>query len=167
MITLCIENLNDINELLNKINDDQYSRKSSILSGASIGQHIRHIVEFYICLLQGIDHGTINYDSRKRNYLTECRTKVAQEKIEEIIHDLSFIDKDHYVILEGNYTAIEQETNKIKTTLLRELAYNLEHSIHHQALIKVGLKEQGLEHMINENFGIAPATLRYKKQLIN
>lgn len=51
-----------------------------------------------------------------------------------------------------------------KTFINRELAYCLEHSIHHQALIKVGLKEQNIENLIDENFGVAPATIRHKQK---
>jgi hypothetical protein len=43
------------------------------------------------------------------------------------------------------------------------LAYCLEHTIHHQALIKIGLMELNLIHLIDQHFGVAPATIRFKK----
>ncbi len=51
----------------------------------------------------------------------------------------------------------------IQTNYFRELLYNLEHCIHHQALIKVAVFQ--LENIkVTENFGIAPSTIEYKKQ---
>lgn len=50
----------------------------------------------------------------------------------------------------------------IRSNYNRELLYNLEHSIHHQALIKVALHEFG-NVFVNENFGVASSTIQYKK----
>ncbi len=47
----------------------------------------------------------------------------------------------------------------------RELLYNLEHSIHHQALIKVALLE--IQHdLVDENFGVAQSTIEYRKKCV-
>jgi hypothetical protein len=55
------------------------------------------------------------------------------------------------------------DTETLETNYFRELLYNLEHSIHHQALIKVALYR--LPHIkISDSFGIAPSTLEYRKQ---
>jgi hypothetical protein len=43
------------------------------------------------------------------------------------------------------------------------MVYNIEHCIHHQALIKVALNEMEANHLINKNFGIAPSTIQYRK----
>jgi hypothetical protein len=161
MIHLCIQNLNEIKRLLNKLNNFQYSHKSSILSGASIGQHIRHILEFYICLFNGIQTGVVNYDLRERNTMIESNTCHAIQVVQEIINHLSAIKTDDNIILEGNFALTDKETTRTDSSIFRELIYNLEHSIHHQALIKVGLKELGLEYQIEENFGVAPATIRF------
>ena len=75
--------------------------------------------------------------------------------------EINIIDK--HLILEGNFAASESKDTHINTTLFRELTYCLEHSIHHQALIKVGLLELNSVSFIDETFGLAPATIRYKK----
>ena len=46
----------------------------------------------------------------------------------------------------------------VDSNVQRELAFNLEHAIHHQALIKIGLNQLG-QHM-ESGFGVAPSTLR-------
>jgi hypothetical protein len=47
--------------------------------------------------------------------------------------------------------------------LFRELAYDLEHSIHHQAIIKIAMKNLNSEYALNENFGVARSTIRFRE----
>lgn len=160
----CKYNLLEIKSLLNNINTVDYSKPLSLLSASTIGQHVRHILEFYTCLIASKNTGIVNYDNRKRNIEIETNIKFAQEQIDWIIENLMLDNRNIQFTLEGNYTTESDKIIAIPTTYQRELAYCLEHSIHHQALIKVGLKELELENVINENFGVAPATIRHKKQ---
>jgi len=159
MIKDCITNLMEQQELLLKLSDKQYQHQSELLSGASIGQHLRHVVEFYDCLLNGLSQEKINYEKRARSLELENNRKTAIKKISSII--------DHLLSLELNSRLyLEIEDLVIDTSVERELYYNLEHSIHHQALIKVGLKEQNIGNMVNDDFGVAPSTLKYRKQCV-
>jgi uncharacterized damage-inducible protein DinB len=130
-----------------------------LLSGASIGQHLRHVVEFYDCLLNGLSQQKINYEKRARSLELENNRKTAINKIFWIKAELLSLELNSRLYL-------EIEDLVIDTSVQRELFYNLEHSIHHQALIKVGLKEQNIGHLVNADFGVAPSTLKYRKQCI-
>ena len=58
---------------------------------------------------------------------------------------------------------IDGEELRIDSNYFRELLYNLEHCIHHQALIKVAVLQ--LEHLqIDADFGVARSTIEYRKQ---
>ncbi len=164
MKTYCENNLKEIRSLLNCIEQTHYTKPLDFLSSATIGQHVRHILEFYQCLLDGEKTGTVNYDSRKRNLQLETDTLFVQQQLDEIVKLLNQLPLTTAVCLEGNYSHEKNENTSISTTFGRELAYCLEHSIHHQALIKIGLKELKLEQLISENFGVAPATIRYKQE---
>ncbi len=164
MITYCKHNLQEIKKLIESVNQDQYTYKSTLLSGATIGQHIRHILEFYICLINGNKLGKVNYDQRERNLKLETDMAFAIYTIDKICSNLILSNNDLTILLEGNFSSDASESITIKTTFKRELAYCLEHSIHHQALIKIGLMEQQIGHLINDSFGVAPATLRYKEK---
>lgn len=163
MKNYCKINLSEIRSLLTCIEQTHYTKPLDFLSSATIGQHVRHILEFYQCLLDGEKTGTVNYDSRKRNLQLETDTLFAQQQLDEIVKLLNQLPLTTSVCLEGNYTHEKNEISIVETTFGRELAYCLEHSIHHQALIKIGLKELKLEQLISENFGVAPATIRYKQ----
>jgi uncharacterized damage-inducible protein DinB len=160
----CKHNLLEIKSLLSSLKTEDYTKSLSLLSDSTIGQHVRHILEFYICLIASKNTGIVNYDNRKRNLEIETSVQFAQDQIDFIIENFRLENNNIQFTLEGNYSAETTEIIAIPTTYQRELAYCLEHSIHHQALIKVGLKELELESVINENFGVAPATIRHKKQ---
>lgn len=163
MKTYCKENLSEIKALLLQLSNAQYTYSSKLLSDATIGQHVRHILEFYQSVLKGIDTKVINYDLRERNLLVETDRDVAIQIINDINAVLALDIQDELFILEGNFSSEPGNKTQIQTTLFRELAYCLEHSIHHQALIKVGLIELNSVSFIDETFGLAPATIRYKK----
>lgn len=162
MITYCKHNLQEIKHLIASLNLEQYTHKSYLLSGASIGQHVRHILEFYLCLINGNKVGKVSYDQRERDIQLERDLAFATYTIDKICSNLIPSKNESEILLEENFSSNEGEIITIKTTFKRELAYCLEHSIHHQALIKIGLIEQHMEHLVSENFGLAPATIRYK-----
>jgi len=57
--------------------------------------------------------------------------------------------------------------SRIKTNALRELAYNIEHAIHHMAIIKIGINEVSPYILLPSAFGVASSTIRHlKKQKI-
>lgn len=163
MKTYCQENLIQIKNVLTLLTNEQYSYPSNTLFGATIGQHVRHILEFYQSVFNGLDTKIVNYDNRERNLLIETNCNFAIQIIDEINRLLSHYHSDKNLVLEGNFCATEGNEMKIQTSFYRELAYCLEHSIHHQALIKVGLLEVNCLTYIDENFGLAPATIRYRK----
>ncbi|WP_300565911.1 DinB family protein [Flavobacterium sp.] len=150
--------LSDLKGLLNQLSDKQYALPISYLGDSSIGQHTRHIIELFECLLKSYESGLLNYDDRKRNRRLELETAFAIEFIDLIT---ASIDKENkklsleqsisgsFILLESNY--------------FREILYNLEHCIHHQALIKVAIHQ--MENItVNDNFGVAPSTIEFRKQ---
>jgi hypothetical protein len=163
----CIQNLLQIRELVNNMKEEDFVNKLEILSGSSIGQHLRHILELYQCLLDGTETNEVNYDNRKRNLKLECDPAFALRIIEETSEKIFNLDSDRCLSLIGSFSASSEKKLTIQTSIYRELAYNLEHSIHHQALIKIGLSALQLSHLVDEDFGVAPATIKFKNSQIS
>ncbi len=154
----CKNNLLTIKKLLLVLDANTYFSALPIFSGASFGQHIRHILEFYGCLLAA--ETTVNYDLRERNLSLERDKQAAIEYIDYICGVFEREEmSDKAILLEGDCC----ET-AVTTSLQRELLYCLEHSIHHQALIKMGLIVLNLQHLVGSEFGVAPSTIRFYSQ---
>ena len=164
MIAYCVNNLNQIKDLAIQISDEDYKKPCQVLFNSSVGQHIRHALEFYVCLLKGLDKSSVNYDERKRQHDIEINTEIAVEMIDKIIENLQKINQNQDIEVKANYTSDEDKDVSMHSTLYRELGFCLEHSIHHQALIKTGLRDFGCLNLIDHTFGIAASTLRNNKQ---
>jgi allophanate hydrolase subunit 1 len=150
--------LNELINLLNQLSKTEYSNPCAELSNASIGEHTRHIIEMFQCLENQYDLGIVNYDNRERNVLIQTDIECAIQHILEIKRSLKKENKsiDLQQIIDGS--AI-----RIQSNYYRELLYNLEHCIHHQALIKVAvLKCENVT--VDENFGVARSTIEYRNQ---
>ncbi|MBC7936526.1 MAG: DinB family protein [Rhizobacter sp.] len=151
---LLSEQLINLQTLLLKIDMNNYSTKTSMLGNGSIGQHTRHVIEMIQCLVNGYEAGTVNYEDRKRDVRIETEALFAALLLEKCIAESDKPNKILQVWQPGAGAGIG-------TSYERELLYNMEHAIHHMALIKVALREMQLN-ITGEAFGVAPATLRYQ-----
>jgi hypothetical protein len=167
MNTYCIDNLLGLKKMLEQISESDYIHKSHWLSGSSIGQHVRHILEFYTCLLDGLISKTVNYDERNRVLELEINSRAACQLVDLIVVKLLSISDNDVVYLKGRFSVNDIHSHVINTSLNRELAYCLEHCIHHQALIKVALHELNQVHLVSPAFGLAPATQNYQSIQLN
>lgn len=163
MIQYCKKNLEEIKALLQILPREQFTFPVAILSNATIGEHVRHILEFYKCLIDGLENNVVNYDNRERDKRIQTDTAFANSCIEDLLIKLDNIDADKTLYLDGNYSFENDKVCKIPSSLYRELTYCLEHSIHHQALIKVALVQLEGASLIDDTFGVAPATIRFQK----
>jgi hypothetical protein len=150
--------LNELSELLSKLSNEDFSKPCPALSNSSIGEHTRHVIEMFQCLEKQYDLGVVNYDKRKRDQYIQTDTIFAKQSIDLILNQL---DKPNKFIQLQQF--INGEEILIESNYHRELLYNLEHCIHHQALIKVAILQ--LENiLVNDNFGVACSTIEYRKQ---
>src|SRR4051812_38707327 len=90
-----------LGESLELLTPQQYKQRSQILFNATIGQHVRHIIELFLCLNQGYETGVINYEKRKRDYRIETDKDFARELLHSIYAALNKPDKE--LILEAGY----------------------------------------------------------------
>jgi len=145
---------------LDQLTPEQYMHTGKLLSQSSIGQHTRHIIELFVCLEDGYTTGTVNYEKRKRDRRIETDKALAVSLLEKITLGLN--KENRPLQLEAAYSDEHERRLQFDTNYYREIAYNLEHTIHHMALIKVGIGEiSGMP--LPETFGVAPSTIKYKK----
>ncbi|HEX5654610.1 MAG TPA: hypothetical protein VFX58_16145 [Chitinophagaceae bacterium] len=150
-----------ISNTLQQLNDAEYAAPSKLLFNASIGQHVRHIIELFQCLENGYEAGAVNYEKRKRNYRIETERELAITLLKEIYDRLDKPNKE--MVLEAEDYGDCLETVIVPTNYFREIAYNLEHTIHHMALIRVGVNEVSAV-ALPEEFGVAYSTIKFRQQ---
>lgn len=150
-----------LSDSLNQMDPAQYNYPCKNLSGNTIGQHVRHIIEMFQCLDAGYETGEVDYEKRKRDKQIETDKNFAADLLKEIIQQISKGNKS--LSLLTYYDDLRVEPEKINTNYFREIAYNLEHTIHHMALIRVGLREIG-DIPVDDSYGVASSTLKYRQQ---
>ncbi|MBS1667033.1 MAG: DinB family protein [Bacteroidetes bacterium] len=146
---------------LEQLSLEEYRQPCQALFGNSIGQHVRHIIELFQCLENGYDQGMVCYDKRKRDELIETDKANAIRLLHEIYTNIDRPDKA--ILLEASYDDHSDSTIKLNSNYYREIAYNLEHCIHHMALIRAGVREVS-RIVLPENFGVAISTIKYQRQ---
>jgi hypothetical protein len=160
------QTLNELNSVVALMDDSQFSKPLTIFSGSSIGMHSRHIIEFYQCLLLQYqkDH-VVNYDKRQRDLLLESNLEYFMFTVDMLIESLEELDADKLeCALKITSDSEHGSAELINSCLARELHYNLEHTIHHAAFIKIGILSLMPDAELPKTFGIAPSTLRHQKQ---
>lgn len=150
-----------LSETLNQLSNEEYKQPSQILLNATIGQHVRHIIELFQCLEKGYSEGVVNYEKRKRDYQIETNKELAASLLKKIYYNIERSNKE--IILEAEDYCDSMQIVLIPSNYYRELAYNLEHTIHHMALIRVGINEVSSV-MLPDEFGVAYSTVKYRQQ---
>lgn len=149
-----------LSDSLNQISDEQYTAPSKVLFNATIGQHVRHIIELFIELENGYECGIVNYEKRKRDYKIENDKAFAAMWLDKIYNGLEKANKS--LLLQSNYDESSNELISVETNYVREVVYNLEHTVHHMALIRVGINEVS-NLTLPASYGVASSTIKYRQ----
>ncbi|HTQ28062.1 MAG TPA: hypothetical protein VMI35_08040 [Puia sp.] len=146
---------------LSRLSDEQYRRPCKTLTQNTIGQHVRHIIELFQCLETGYECGVVDYEQRKRDPDIENSKELAVSLLLGIFNGLNRPNKDLRLV--ASYDELSTTPVIISTNYYREVAYNLEHTIHHMALMRVGINEVS-NLSLSDNFGVAASTIKHRKQ---
>jgi len=130
-----------------------------MLGNATIGQHVRHILEVLQCLKVSHAAGILNYEHRKRDALIENHPDKATLLIEELIAYIRQPNKPMIVSFSQS-----DQTFDVQSTYFREINYNTEHAVHHMAMIQVALREMKLD-LVTDDFGKADSTIQHQRSL--
>lgn len=148
--------VSELLDLLQKVHPEDYCKPCNTLSNFSIGQHIRHSIEMYHCVIDGYLQSSVDYDARKRDPELDTNIQKAVNSLNYILQNIQKSDKPYNVFSNGNSCVSSFE---------REILYCNEHLIHHMALVRIGINELGNYHL-SESFGVAPSTIQYQKECV-
>jgi len=148
---------------LNALPDADYSRPLECLSGATIGQHTRHWIEFFQCLFWQIrdDENRICYDERQRDLQLETDAAFALSTLDSLHELMGTLNTERALNLQ---TRVGTEQITCATSVGREWWYAVEHAIHHLAIVKIALR-QVFQHLeLPADFGLAFSTKQHREQ---
>lgn len=102
---------------------------------SSIGGHVRHILDFYTSIFNGLNNYLIDLTDRERNIIIENDINIARKEIEKVLSKLNDFEKYQ---LDEKYELIDdlgQGKISIPTNLYAVLVQANSHTIHHYAII--------------------------------
>lgn len=156
--------LTQFQNLTHQLSDEDFKKPLPVLFESSIGQHMRHSVEFVSCFLEGVDSGLVCYDKRNHDVTLESDKDLMFAFISELIQKTDNLpDQNIKFILESEYKLSNVKVN-VPTNVQRELISNIEHVVHHMALIKVAINTEYNHVSLPTSFGVAQSTIAYREQ---
>jgi uncharacterized damage-inducible protein DinB len=150
--------LEELADLLATISDEAYVWKPDDAVSGAIGAHVRHVLDHVVVLVDRRAGGAITYDRRVRDTSIERNRAVgiaALRRTAAQMRDAQNRPRDEMLVLEA---LVERGGPPIAvtTSFARELVFALQHTIHHQAIVAVLLRELGIS--APAQFGYAPST---------
>ncbi len=146
------------------VDEVTYCKPVEALSNATLGQHTRHAIDFFQCIAEQSATGILCYDKRHRDRLMEESPKAALVALGNISDWAKSSFADKHLLLQVSLSETNNEATLIPTTFMREWNYAVEHAIHHMAMIRIGAKFVAPELRLPDSFGVAPSTIKYRKQ---
>lgn len=159
IIEASIKTLEKSGVLLGKLTDKQLSDHSISPYYSCIGSHIRHILDFYDCILDGLDLQEVDLTDRKRDIKMHEDCNYAMLNTKRVIlslEKLKFNCKDTNILVIDD---LGLGKAKIEYTLGALFAQANSHAIHHYAIINYILDRLGIA-INDETFGYNPTTPR-------
>ena len=151
------DTLSRLADAIRPLTVDEYSARDSKSSG-SIGAHVRHCLDHVSALECGVVSGHICYDDRERNTVVERDPRLGVSRLRRASARLSQYPDgllERSLVL-ATQIADDGRSIRVESTVGRELAFVISHTIHHSALIAVLLERS--EHDVPARLGLAPST---------
>ncbi len=157
------DTLRSLYSVLTQLHEKEYAKPFKLLSGTSIGSHTKHIIEFFLELEKGYKTCYVNYDNGERYFHLGNKLHTALDIIVYLERSISKVNKSICVLQDwGNK---EEDTIRVSFSYNRELLYNLEHCIHHMAILRLVLTSfEGIH--LAKTFGVAFSTLKHEVQCV-
>ena len=149
-----------VQTLLKQIDGDTY--RNARAAGGSIGGHVRHLVNFFECLLKQGPTGRIDYDLRERRPEGETDPSAASAALDAIVAAFAdgAIDAMPATLEMRESLPGLEDRPWAASSPAREAAFCVSHCVHHLALVRAAAETAGWR--APEGFGVAASTLRFR-----
>jgi hypothetical protein len=155
--------LDQLRGLIASLSSSDYTtRADERFARSTIGGHVRHCLDHARALVDGWKTGLIDYDHRARGTLIETSPTEASAELARLIaamERLALLDADDAIDV-AVMPSRDGAAVTLRSSLARELAFVLSHTIHHNATIRGMVVALGKP--VPESFGYAASTLAHK-----
>jgi uncharacterized damage-inducible protein DinB len=150
--------LDSLVETVIAIPADVYSARPPAAVSGSIGAHVRHSLDHISALLKANPSATLSYDHRQRGTAVETDPSAALRQLLRLKAAVARWAPQSLAEPVQVACLIDRRGESVVgwSSLARELAFVLSHTIHHQAMIALLMAMHGLN--VPEQFGVAPST---------
>jgi len=152
-------NLNTLKKtqvLLHQLSNEQLSNKNMPPYYSSIGTHLRHILDFYDCILHKNADFCVDLSARSRNERVENDIKLANDYLKSIMTSL----QSSVIAMNATFVVIDDlglGKTELTYTYGALLAQANSHTIHHYAIINYILDQLKIR-IDDASFGYNPTT---------
>ncbi|TVZ55223.1 DinB family protein [Lutibacter sp. Hel_I_33_5] len=157
MIDAIEKNLQRGIKLLNSITDQQYSDATIPPYFSSIGTNMRHVLDAFTCVFNGLENNHIDFSNRDRNQLAEEKTAVGIDYFNEVITKLHLLKESDFDKMVSVCDDLGTGVVTANYTLGSALIQAHSHAIHHYASIGFIIHQLGVE-LPDADFGFNPTT---------
>ena len=160
-----ISTLNAAADLLENLPAEHYAHVQQPYFESSLGKHLRHILDHYLCFRRDYSSGLIDYDQRQRDCQIEADRDCALSTIRQLrlflmgLKNNARVDQPLKVLMCNDVAAPNGEITE--SSLGRELQFLQGHSVHHYALMAAMMRFSG--QVVKDSFGVAPSTIVHEK----
>jgi uncharacterized damage-inducible protein DinB len=157
-ITSLVRLLDQLKDVISRLDQTAYATAPRNKPSGSIGAHVRHCLGHVTAFLDGVSSGALSYDRRARGTRVEHDRHAALSELDALTEALLDVDPstlDRPLRLEVQLDPAGAAYSVV-STVGRELAYVISHTVHHHATMAVLLSDAGA--ILPERFGVAAAT---------
>ncbi|MDU0352666.1 hypothetical protein RS130_00925 [Paraglaciecola aquimarina] len=160
-----LETVDQAKSFLLALDEKQYNTVIAPHFSSSAGAHMRHIIDHYLALKDGVASNVVNYNKRHRHSNIETSPQAALEAWQEIgawLTDMALENADMSLTIVCETSVNQTQNSHSQSTLARELVFVSSHAIHHFSLLAVMSSIFGSK--TNSQFGVAPSTATYLRK---
>ncbi|GAC30946.1 hypothetical protein [Paraglaciecola polaris] len=159
-----LETVAQAKTFLKHISHHAYQEVMTPQISSSAGAHMRHVIDHYLALKQGMESGEVDYNLRHRHSDVAKSTTAALQawhEIETWLVEVYQQDMQNTLNVLAETSVETTYINQVSSTLGRELLFVSSHAVHHFSLLAIIVSLQG--QTTHALFGVAPATATYQR----
>ena len=156
--------LRELAGVVASLEDEQYVRVQPPSFPSAAGSHVRHVLDHVAAFVLAAEGrvGELSYDHRKRGTDVESSRSRALEEVDRLCAALLSIPDEagRGSVQVCLMTTSDGPPVRTVSTLAREAAFVVSHTVHHHALLGALLGQLGV--VLPPKFGYAPSTIAHE-----